>query len=370
VLQNPTAERPARRRIAIAIATVLATAALVATASISASADDSTGISGGPSDGAGPDDRSRFSYQVDPGQHIDDFYLVRNTGTKPQTMTVLATDAFNTPQGTYSLLETKALPKDGGSWVTFAGGARSIEIPLAPNESRAVPFRLAVPADASPGDHAGGVVVSVMTPQGTILVDHRVATRLYVRVKGEIQAALTVGSIAADYTPSLNPFSGSTEVTFTVRNNGNVALGANLVVGAKTYFGIPASGLVRMSVSELLPGSTRKVTVSVPGVAQLGYLAPHVSLVPTTDADAISPGPLRTIERDTALFVMPWWFLAIIVLGAAIVLWIRLRRRSDRRRAATWIAYTEAEAVRKAAASPAAEEREPALSSLGATDEN
>jgi len=314
-----------------------------------ARADGGTdGISGAPSDGASIDGRSRFSYQVDPGQHLDDFYLVRNTGTTVQNMKIFSTDAFDTPRGEFSLLDTKASPRDSGSWVTFPNGSNSLTVPLAPGESKIVSFRLTVPADASPGDHAGGIVVSVATPQGNIVVDRRIATRLYVRVKGALQAALTVSSITSTYHLALNPFAGSTRVKFTVKNNGNVALGANLVASIKTYFGIGASGLQRTSVAELLPGSTRVVTVDVPGVAQLGYLNPHVSLVPTVDPDALNPGPLRDVERDTTLFVTPWWLLILLVIAAAIVVVVRIRRRLDGSRAAAWIEHTEAEARRKA----------------------
>lgn len=350
MLRNPKLEHPLRRILATLL-TASFTAALMAAgapATPAHAADGTNGISGAPSDGATVDDRSRFSYQVDPGQHLDDFYLVRNTGTTPQSMKVLATDAFNTAKGEFGLLDTKAQPADAGSWVSFANGQPSTVLPLAPGESKVVSFRLAVPANASPGDHAGGIVISVATPQGTIVVDRRVATRMYVRVKGAIQAALTVGSIAANYRPALNPFSGTTELKFTVRNNGNVALAANMVGQVKTYFGIGASGLVKASVAELLPGSTRVVTMKIAGVPQLGYLNPHLSLVPTVDPDALSPGPLRTTTRDVNVFVMPWWLLILIAIAAAVWGLATLSRKRGAVRAQEWIAHMEIEARRTA----------------------
>jgi hypothetical protein len=346
VLQIPNLQHPWRRLAAAILAVSLLASALVTGAPVlPAQADDGTnGISGAPSDGTAVDDRSRFSYQVDPGQHLDDFYLVRNTGTSAQTMKIFATDAFDAASGAFSLLDTKTAPKDSGSWVKFPNGTSSIDVPLAAGASKIVSFRLTAPADASPGDHAGGIVISVATPQGNIIVDRRVATRMYVRVKGAIQAALTVGNIAAAYLPTINPFSGSTVLKFTVRNNGNVALGANLVVRVKSYFGISASGLVRSSVSEMLPGSTRVVSVEVPGVAQVGYLSPQLSLVPTVDTDALSPGPLRTTTRDTNMFVTPWWLLILIAIAGAIWALIVFRRRRDATHAEKWIAHVESEA--------------------------
>lgn len=341
---NPTAARPFARAIALTFATLF----LAAGAAVSvAHAADTNGISGAPANEAGADGRSRFSYQVAPGQQVQDGYLMRNTGTTAQTMTVFATDAFNTPDGGYGLLDTDAKPTDSGSWVAFAGGVKQLTIPLAAGASQLVPFTVDVPADASPGDHAAGVVISVTSPSGQVIVDRRVATRLYVRVSGALQATLTVGSIAASYASQLNPFAGATSLVFTVKNNGNVALAANAVVGVNTYFGIGAAPQSRTTIGELLPGATRVVTMTVPGVAQLGYLNPYVHLIPTIDKDALNPGQLRGIDRDTTLVVPPWWLIILIVLAGGVWAFLVLRRRSNDKNAAAWVAHMEAEAKRK-----------------------
>ena len=341
---NPTAARPFARAIALVLATLfLAVGAAVSVAH----AADTNGISGTPASETGADGRSRFSYQVAPGQQVQDGYLVRNSGTAAQTMTVFATDAFNTPDGGYGLLDTNAKPKDSGSWVAFAGGVKQLTIPLAAGASQLVIFTVDVPADASPGDHAAGVVISVTSPSGQVIVDRRVATRLYVRVSGALQATLTVGSIAASYASQLNPFAGTTSLVFTVKNNGNVALAANAVVGATTYFGIAAAPQSRTTIGELLPGATRVVTMTVPGVAQLGYLNPFVHLIPTIDKDALNPGQLREIDRDTTLIVPPWWLIILIALAGGVWAFLVLRRRSNDKNAAAWVAHMEAEAKRK-----------------------
>ena len=122
-----------------------------------------------------------------------------------------------------------------------------------------------------------------------------------------------------------------------------------MVTGMTTYFGIPASGQVRSELAEMLPGSTRTVTITVPGVAQLGYLNAFIRIAPNVDAEALNPGPLREVSRDAAIFVMPWWLLAIVVVGLGIWQFLRFRARRDEKNAAAWIEYTEAEARRKAA---------------------
>lgn len=310
---------------------------------------DTIGISAAPQSADASSPRSRFSYQMGPGQVIDDTYVVTNVGSTAQSFTVFATDAFNTDEGGYGLLETGVAPTDAGAWVDF-GGQPSVAVQLDPGASTEVPFRVTVPADAGPGDHAAGLVVSALANDGQVLVDRRVGTRLYVRVPGDLQPLMSIDGMTASYTPSVNPLDGETAVTFTVRNAGNVALSGRLKAEVRGLFGIGVSGQVDADVDEMLPGSTRTVTTTISGVGQWVYLSPTVTLYPSVDEQALNPGPLRSVSRDTVLFVVPWALLAVLVIALLVWGWLRLRRRIDERRARAWVEYTEAEARRKAEA--------------------
>lgn len=346
---GPHAARIRRILLVIAIALGLAAPLLVAPA---AHADDTIGISGVPADGAGaPDGRTRFSYAADPGQQIADHYLVRNTGTTAQTFTVLSTDAFNDEAGEFALLETDAPATDIGAWVAFENGGNRLQFDLAPGESRLVPFTVSVPADATPGDHAGGIAASVKSPSGQVVLDRRLGTRMYLRVSGDIQAGLSLAGLGASYVGDWwNPLTGTVRVHYTVENTGNIALASNVTVGARTWFGIPVGGPQGDGIPELLPGSTRTYETDLPGIASWGYLNPHVTLNPFVEGDdpAKRMGVAAT-ARDTILIAPPWILLIALVLVAGGIAFRRWRRRVDARRAAEWIAYTEAEAKRKAA---------------------
>jgi hypothetical protein len=340
-------QRPLLRPVASLLAALFLVGILVSfSAPTAAFADDSDGISGAPASESGADDRTRLSYQASPGQHIDDFYVLRNTGTTPQSLKVFATDAYNTDDGSYGLLDTDATPKDAGNWITFDGGAKQLTVPLDPGATQVIPFFVDVPADAGPGDHAAGIVISVTAPAGEILVDRRVATRVYVRVPGELQPNLTISNITASYEPQLNPIDGQSTITFTVRNAGNVALGANMVIGANALFGIPAGEVVHQELSEMLPGATRTVTIPVHGVGQWGYLNAYAKLAPTVDAGALDPGPLREVSRDTVVVAVPWWLLLLLAIALIVWLVIRMRRKRDEKNAQAWYEYTQAEARR------------------------
>lgn len=342
---------PPRHRALAGVALALALASgLALAASSAASAEEGIdAIAAGPATATGPDPtRSRFSYQLDPGQQVTDEFLVSNPGTTPQAITIFATDAFTDDDGKYSLLDTDEPAQDVGRWVQFGGGQTSLSLILQPGEQQILPFTMAVPADARPGDHAGGLVVSAVTPGAEVSVDRRVATRLYARVKGELQTALTITSITASYSPELNPFAGRTTISYTITNGGNVSLGADVVSRVRGLFGIPIGELDTAEIPEMLPGDTRTVTAEVDGVGQWIFLSPEIDLAATVDEDALDAGPLPTAARETVIVVVPWGLIAVLVIAAIVWLVMRWNRSRNDKRATAWLEYSEAEVLRRA----------------------
>ena len=159
---------------------------------------------------------------------------------------------------------------------------------------------------------------------------------------------LAITGIAAAYTYDLNPLAGSTTVTYTITNPGNVALSGTVAAGVRTWFGIQTGAYAHAEVSELLPGATRTLEIEIGGVGQLGFLNPYVSLQPVADDPAFTPVVAAQSQRDTVVLAVPWLVLAVVVLVLGFFLWRRWSRRRDDKRAAEWVAYTEEEARRKA----------------------
>ena len=95
-----------------------------------------------------------------------------------------------------------------------------------------VPFRITVPANASPGDHGAAIVAVLSTlgknPKGeNVRLDQRVASRIYLRVNGPLHPGLRIEGLSVTYRHSLNPLhGGSATVRYTVHNVGNVRLAA------------------------------------------------------------------------------------------------------------------------------------------------
>ena len=302
--------------------TALLVAALVVIPVTPAAADD-IGWSVQPANSA-TGTRSYFGYELAPGEQLTDTVRVTNRAATPTTFTVYGTDAYTTVDGGFDLLAAKTPPRDIGSWIALA--AKAYTVPG--NGHLDIPFRLAVPTNASPGDHAGGVIASVVTP-GTsgdgqqVNIDRRVAARVYLRVSGPTSPSLRTESVRVSYD------GGDMTVAYQLHNTGNLRITGVSRVRITGPFGIGLARTPDAEVPELLPGATISVTERVTGVAPAFRLDASVEVEP-----ASADGRLPAVVRSAGVWAVPWTvLLVVLVLVAGLVAW-RLVRRVRRRRAA------------------------------------
>lgn len=312
------------RAVPALLGAALALGVVVAPAGPATAAGDPTvGIAAAPARQGQPDGRTRFSLSVAAGQKAEDQLLVSNTGTTDQAFDVYATDAFDTGDGAFALLDADRAPSGAGTWVTFEDGSRTTKLRLAAGTQALVPFTVTTPVRATPGDHAAGIVVAASSGN----VDRRLATRLYVRVQGTVTPSLVVRSLRASQPAGGNPFAAPTTITAVVENAGDVALSAHAEASVRSWFGLHEGRTVSDDVAELLPGATRTLTFDVGPVGRVGYVAPHLTLTPAADSDAYSFA-LPPVEARAAAAAVPWLLLAVVlVVGAAAWLLVVRRRR-------------------------------------------
>ncbi|CAL8978953.1 hypothetical protein PROP_02650 [Propionicimonas sp. T2.31MG-18] len=336
------------RRPGLLLAALLA--AILGSLSLSAApahADDTVGIGISPVNAQGrPDGRSRFSYTVDPGRRVTDHVRISNEGTTRLKITVFATDAYNDDKGDFALRGEGDEKTGASDWVRF-DGRKKLVLTLGRGESRTVPFTVAIPSDATPGDHPTGVLASATTP-GQVTVERRIANRMYVRVSGDLQPLLTLSSFSGTYNCGWNPFDGSITTTATITNSGNVALEGVLTLSGSTWFGIGTGQVVRQELNEILPGNTATVTLDLKGVPQVGYATTTLLLQGGISGDAPDPGPLPVITRDAFVLAVPWLLLLVLAAGVGGWFWLRHRRRKEEAYATEWLAQAEAGARAKA----------------------
>ena len=331
-----------RSRVAARVAAaLLAAAAWVAVIAPAANAADAGAIAWSVAtvDGAHGTDRPNFSYVEDPGTVQRDRLRITNTGTTPLDLAVYAADAYTTPTGTIDLDTPDLTPDDAGAWITLFDDA----ISLAPGAEVEIGFRIDIPADANPGDHSAGIVTSLRSDDGgTLSVDRRLATRVSVRVSGDLAPAVVIDGLTADYTGTWNPFGdGVLRLDYRVTNTGNTRLTASDAVSAAGPFGLFARDAAAGQLPEVIPGSTIHVHHEIPATPW-GLLTGAV----TVDPEAIGLGAVGTGDSgagaaDSApavgpvtlsfeVVAVPWTLLALLALaaGAVVALVTTVRRRA------------------------------------------
>ncbi|MER7420494.1 DUF916 domain-containing protein [Micromonospora peucetia] len=277
-----------------------------------------------PSGPDGPTGRNYFIYDLAPGSTLTDHVGVSNLSDRPLTFQVYGTDAYTTADGAFALLPADQAAADVGSWIRF--DRRSWTVP--PGRRADIPFRLSVPANATPGDHAGGVIAAIAQARTTadgqqVRVDQRLAARVYLRVNGDIRPAVAIESVRVSYDNPVNPAAGGDAVvTYRLRNTGNVRVGGTGTVAVNGPFGWELARTAPVDLPELLPGAVFTVTERITGVPPALRLTAEVDLAPTTVDAALPP-----VLRSAATWAPPWLLLALLAVlaGWSVVRW---RRRS------------------------------------------
>ncbi|WP_326551902.1 WxL protein peptidoglycan domain-containing protein [Micromonospora sp. NBC_01813] len=290
-----------------------------------------------PSSPDGPNGRPAFEYKLDPGATLTDYVAITNHSDRPITLDVYASDAFTTEQGGFDLLAATEEPVDVGSWITFE--TRTLTVP---STSRLdVPFSIAIPDNATPGDHPGGIVAS-LAATGTddegnqVSVDHRVGSRIYLRVTGELQPVLDIVDLSVTHDGSWHPLrGGAVTANFTVRNTGNVRLTGQPQLAVDGPLGLARRSAVGDQLPEILPGDSYRTSVRVDGVPPLVRLGVGLSVEPAAVTDEVLDPAPAAVTREVDLWAAPWPQLVILLLiGAGTWLVIAGRRRRRRRQAA------------------------------------
>lgn len=180
-------------------------------------------------------DRPNFSFGLKEGDSVSDSIRIRNFGTRKLALKIYASDALTTASGALDLLPASAKPKDVGAWTTLNRSSIEVE----PTEYVDVPFTVRVPGAVESGDHTGGIVTSISTDGAAadgqpVILDRRLGSRIQVRVAGPLRPALEISNLRTRYSTTANPVgSGTINVTYTVKNTGNVRLAADQIVQVK-----------------------------------------------------------------------------------------------------------------------------------------
>jgi hypothetical protein len=302
--------------------------------------------------------RPNYDYLSAPGRVIEDGIVIESRATEPLVLKVYAADAYTTSDGLLDLRPAVDAPKDAGAWVSFGApvtgdadtlsgaaaedsaawtGQSAVEVTLEPSSAVTVPLRWSIPADATPGDHAAGIVTSLVEDSAAapVQVDRRLALRAYLNIDGQLNPALTVSDLRVRAVSSANPFtSGKLTVAYTLNNTGSSRLVPTERIDVAGPFGWGGrDGGAGEVLPELLPGSHLSREVVVAGVFPLFRTKTTVAV----DAVAVglgAEGASASASRSITIWTVPWLWLGVLViaLAVAIVVPARLARRRARDR--------------------------------------
>ena len=227
--------------------------------------------------------RQNFGYTINPGGQVEDGVVVVNDGTTPLQLDLVAKSSMGLDAWTH-------LNQDN--------------VTVSPGESVEVPFTVAVPDEAAPGDYAGTIV----------------GVPIRLRVGGALKPGLAVENVQVH---------GSETVTYTIHNTGNAILSARQSVSVSGPFGRFAKRAGKIAdTPSLLPGETRKVSVPLHDVTAALRLTATVTLVPLLTDAAGSTAPLAATKASGHAWVVPWTLLlAILALCGLVAAGLALRPR-------------------------------------------
>jgi hypothetical protein len=274
--------------------------------------------------------RTFFDHHVEPGHAVRDLARLANLTDHPLTFNLYAADAYTTPDGGFAL-RLEGDPREGvGAWVSLPTGA--ITVPA--KSAVTFPLQIGVPADATPGDWAGGVVASIAAPAegpdgpSGVVIEQGVAARVYVQVAGPLEPALSVRDVDLDLDGgSWAPLghSAGARVSYDVANTGNTRISGKAHVEISDALGRTIKTLPDQTFKDLLPSEDLTFTESWEGIPLTGMRL-RARVVATTDgvsSESWSPGAWHPPVLVILLLI------TLVVVGALAIRRLQVTRPSQ-----------------------------------------
>ncbi len=258
-----------------------------------------------------PRSRSWLIYNVEALQNLSDEVVVWNKGTSGLTLEIYAVDASANADGAFTLFP-KGTRQDAGGWINLSQSRVTVNA----NQKVTLPFTIAIPALASPGDHVAGIAVeplerAELTTSGVKVVQ-RVGLRAYFKVKGEKIESLEIKDLKV-----INKM-GENYLVWTASNTGNTNLNLTGKVELRSILG--PYWLEAENLGEVLAGKT--VTKEV----KLALLKPLSYLIGLNVAYA----PNKSTSRYTVLKSTQFGFALMTGLGLLVLTAVIMRKLKNK----------------------------------------
>ncbi len=246
---------------------------------------------------------TQFAFELDPGETIEDCFVLSNLKEELQSVKVDGVDSVITDSGNFALEKADDEKNHIGAW--FHTEETILDVPAETNIESC--FSITVPENASPGDYVGGILIQPaviestgIAASGTVSVVN-IGKRLYVTVTGEEVWDFAIQSIKHSKNEE-----GSHVIDIYTENNGNVNVGLDAKLTTKNLF-VFTIGEQENSLSQITPGDTNIQSIKLDKVPVAGLLSTKIDFeyYRAKIIGDIDPSTIKTESKSVTFIILP-----------------------------------------------------------------
>ncbi len=254
---------------------------------------------------------------ADPGQTLIEEIKVTNVSGEDKEYFVYKRDIIGVEDGGVPIFAEDGAERTGyeiTEWISYQAEPLFVKA----DETVTLPISVAVPENASPGSHFGGIFVSAEPPKMRQMgagVGYEVASIISIRISGDIIDDARVRSFSTD-----KLFYSTKDVNFVakIENQGNILIRPRGPLEVKSMFGgSPKVITVNESLAGVFPGTVRELQFSW-NEEGLGFGRYEAILALGYDGQ----GGQKTIDASLVFWVFPIKVIFPILLGFIAILLI------------------------------------------------
>ncbi len=254
-----------------------------------------------------------YIYNLDKGEEYNDQVVIENTGDNSLQAKIYPVDALTTSDGAFAL-ENEDEPRDEiGQWVHLSEN----EVDLQPGEKKTIDFTFKVPADASVGEHIGGIIVEnkQMKSGKQINLKTRVGVRIYETIPGEIIKKIEVADLQAKgYFNNIWSLFYNYQVQYNLVNQGNVQVKPKVEMELTSDWFGSATKEEKETNGSIFPGKQISFEHQIDKNLWIG---PYKVLI-TVNQEGAAP-----VQISHTFWVWPWKLIVLgILLLVGLISWI------------------------------------------------
>ena len=174
--------------------------------------------------------KSIFVKTIAPGTTVNDVVEVVNNTNVKKTIAVYATDSVVSSGGAFACAQMADGSNNVGKWITLSQSL----VEVAAYESAKIPFTIAAPANAEPGEQNGCINIQEQKNtefQSGVALSFRTAIRVAILIPGDVKKEITPQGL------TIVEKSDKLVVSPSVKNTGNVSVDADITTVVRSLFG-------------------------------------------------------------------------------------------------------------------------------------